>query len=389
MLTGKNEGDFVISARFASAEVINFMATHGRGLICVPLTKERCEELDLELMVGKANTAHLETAFTVSVDYLKDGCTTGISASDRARTVQALIDPEAEPEDFGRPGHIFPLTAKAGGVLRRSGHTEAGVDLARLAGHEPAAVIVEIMNPDGSMARLPDLRKVADHFGVKLITIEDLITYRLKTESLIRREICMDMPTEHGNFKMVAYRQLDTNELHLAIFKGEWETTEPVLTRVHSSGVTGDINGSSRYDSGPQLATALRNIEAEGKGIVLYMQQEGRGIGLVNKPKAHKLQEMGRDTVETNLELGLKMDERDYGVGAQILRDMGVRKMRLMTNNPTKRVGLIGYGLEIVENMPIEIASSLPNQQYLLTKLQKMGHQILKDAQGSVENGLK
>lgn len=376
----ENEGDFVIAARFATPEVINFMATHARGLICVPLTEERCEELDLELMVGKANTAHLETAFTISVDYLKDGCTTGISASDRSRTVQALIDPEAKSDEFGRPGHIFPLAAKAGGVLRRAGHTEAGVDLSRMAGFEPAAVIVEIMNEDGSMARLPDLRKVADQFDVKLITIEDLITYRLQKESMIRKEICVDMPTEHGNFKMAAYRQLDTEEIHLAIFKGEWEPGEPILTRVHSSCVTGDIFGSCRCDCGPQLATALRKIEEEGKGMVLYMQQEGRGIGLVNKLKAYKLQELGRDTVEANLELGFKMDERDYGVGAQILRDMGVRKMRLMTNNPTKRAGLIGYGLEIVENVPIEISPNPFNQEYLLTKKLKMGHQILKDA---------
>lgn len=373
----ENEGDFVIAARFVTPEVINFMATHGRGLICVPLTEKRCQELELRQMVGTENTGHLSTAFTVSVDYLRDGCTTGISASDRARTVQALIDPTAKPEEFGKPGHIFPLSAKAGGVLRRAGHTEAGIDLAELAGVEPAAVIVEIMNEDGSMARLPDLRKVADQFDMKLITIEDLITYRLETESLIRREICVDMPTEHGNFKMAAYRQIDTDDLHLAIFKGEWEPNEPILTRVHSSCVTGDIFGSCRCDCGPQLATALRKIEAEGKGMVLYMQQEGRGIGLVNKLKAYKLQEMGRDTVEANLELGFKMDERDYGVGAQILRDMGVRKMRLMTNNPTKRAGLIGYGLEIVENVPIEIQPNPHNEQYLLTKKLKMGHQIL------------
>lgn len=372
----ENEGDFVISARFATPEVINFMATHGRGLICVPLEEKRCKELNLNMMVGK-NTDPLHTAFTISIDYTKKGCTTGISASDRSKTVQALLDPESKPEDFARPGHIFPLKAKDGGVLRRAGHTEAGVDLSKICGFEPAAVIVEIMNTDGSMARLPELREVADHFNLKLITIEDLITYRLETESLIKREIDVKMPTESGDFEMIAFRQLDTDEIHLAMVKGSWEEDEPVLTRVHSSCVTGDIFGSCRCDCGPQLDKALEMVSKEGKGVVLYMQQEGRGIGLVNKLKAYKLQEQGRDTVEANLELGFKGDQRDYGVGAQILRNLGVRKLRLMTNNPTKRAGLMGYGLEIVENVAIEIPPNKHNEQYLWTKKVKMGHDIL------------
>jgi 3,4-dihydroxy 2-butanone 4-phosphate synthase / GTP cyclohydrolase II len=374
----ENEGDFVIPARFASPEVINFMATHGRGLICVPLEEARCETLELDLMVGK-NTEQYKTAFTVSVDY-RPGTTTGISAADRARTIQALIDPATQPEQFNRPGHIFPLKAKTGGVLRRAGHTEAGIDLARMAGFEPAAVIVEIMNADGSMARLPDLRQVADRFDLKLITIEDLIDYRLKHETLIQKEITVEMPTEHGIFQMTAYRQLTTGDLHLAMVKGEWDNNEPILVRVHSSCVTGDIFGSCRCDCGPQLERALEMVEQEGKGVVLYMKQEGRGIGLLNKLKAYKLQEAGLDTVEANLQLGFKMDERDYGVGAQILRDIGVRKMRLMTNNPTKRAGLIGYGLEIVENVSIEIPPNKYNQRYLMTKKLKMGHNILSEA---------
>ena len=374
----ENEGDFVIAARFVTPEIINFMATHARGLICVPLEEERCQQLGLEMMVGKNSDLHA-TAFTVSVDYLKDGCTTGISAYDRSRTIQALIDPEAKTEDFGKPGHIFPLIAKKGGVLRRAGHTEAGVDLAKLAGLEPAAVIVEIMNVDGSMARLGDLRRVADKFGLKLITIEDLIRYRLQKESLIKREVSVKMPTQYGDFEMTAYTQIDTGDTHLALTKGSWEANEPVLTRVHSSCVTGDIFGSCRCDCGPQLARALQMVEKKGKGVVLYMNQEGRGIGLINKLHAYKLQENGRDTVEANLELGFDMDQRDYGVGAQILRDLGVRKIRLMTNNPTKRAGLIGYGLEIVENVPIEISPNKHNAKYLLTKKLKMGHSILND----------
>ncbi|MDX2246119.1 MAG: bifunctional 3,4-dihydroxy-2-butanone-4-phosphate synthase/GTP cyclohydrolase II [Bacteroidia bacterium] len=383
----ENEGDFVIAARFVTPEVINFMATHGRGLICAPLTEERCEQLGLDMMVGK-NTEAYKTAFTVSVDYLKDGCTTGISASDRARTVKALIDNSTHPEDFARPGHIFPLKAKNGGVLRRTGHTEASIDLARLAGLEPAAVIVEIMKEDGSMARLPDLRLVADRFGMKLITIEDLITYRLQHESLIQREISVQMPTKFGDFELTAYRQINTDEIHLALTKGSWDKDDAVLTRVHSSCITGDIFGSCRCDCGPQLSRALEMVEKEGKGVVLYMQQEGRGIGILNKLKAYKLQEEGRDTVEANLELGFKMDERDYGVGAQILRDLGIRKMRLMTNNPTKRAGLIGYGLEIVENVPIEITPNPHNEKYLMTKKLKMGHNILRDI-ATLANGEK
>ncbi len=378
----ENEGDFVLAAQFATPEKINFMATHGRGLICVPMTEERCEALSLDLMVGKNTESH-QTAFTVSVDYLKDGVTTGISASDRARTIQALIDPNTVSEDLGRPGHIFPLKARNGGVLRRAGHTEAGIDLARLAGLEPAAVIVEIMNEDGTMARLGDLREVADRFDLKLITIEDLIEYRLKHESLIQREISVKMPTEKGDFDLVAFKQLNTGDIHLALVKGEWEPSEPVLVRVHSSCITGDIFGSCRCDCGPQLAKAMQMVDEAGKGVVLYMNQEGRGIGLINKLKAYKLQEMGRDTVEANLELGFKMDERDYGVGAQILRELGIRKMKLMTNNPTKRAGLIGYGLEIVENVQIEIVPNEHNHYYLLTKKLKMGHSILEDSPAS------
>lgn len=381
-LDRENEGDFILAARFATPENVNFMATHGRGLICVPLTEQRCEELSLDLMVGRNTESH-QTAFTVSVDYLKDGVTTGISASDRARTIQSLIDPITTPEDLGRPGHIFPLKARNGGVLRRAGHTEAGIDLARLAGLEPAAVIVEIMNEDGSMARMDDLRQVADKFDLKLITIEDLIEYRLKHESLISREISVKMPTEQGDFDLVAFKQQNTGDIHLALVKGEWDPAEPVLVRVHSSCITGDIFGSCRCDCGPQLAKAMQMVDEAGKGVVLYMNQEGRGIGLINKLKAYKLQEMGRDTVEANLELGFKMDERDYGVGAQILRELGIRKMKLMTNNPTKRAGLIGYGLEIVENVPIEIVPNEHNHYYLLTKKLKMGHSIMKDSQPS------
>jgi len=374
----ENEGDFIIPASFVTPEVINFMATHGRGLICAPLEEQRCRELNLTLMVGENTDLH-QTAFTVSVDLRKPGCTTGISAHDRAKTVQALIDPTSKPEDFGRPGHIFPLIAQKGGVLRRAGHTEAAIDLAKLAGLPPAAVIVEIMNSDGTMARLPDLRKVADRFGMKLITIEDLIKYRLKKESMIEREISVSLPTTFGEFTLASYRQIDTGERHLALVKGNWSEDEAVLTRVHSSCITGDIFGSCRCDCGPQLEEAMRMVEAAGKGVVLYMNQEGRGIGLLNKLKAYKLQEEGMDTVEANLALGFKMDERDYGIGAQILRDLGLRKMKLMTNNPKKRAGLIGYGLEIVENVPIEISPNPHNKRYLITKKLKMGHSILQN----------
>ena len=374
----ENEGDFVIAARHATPEVVNFMATHGRGLICTPLEEARCEELGLDLMVGR-NTASHETPFTVSIDYLKKGNTTGISATDRSRTIQALIDPETKPEDFGKPGHIFPLKAKSEGVLRRAGHTEAAIDLSRLAGFEPAGVIVEIMNEDGSMARLPDLVKVAERFDLKLVTIKDLIEYRLKHDSLIERAIEVDMPTRWGDFKLIAYRQRMTDEVHMALIKGSWQEGDPVLARVHSSCVTGDIFGSCRCDCGEQLAAAMQMVEREGKGVVLYMNQEGRGIGLMNKLKAYNLQEQGMDTVEANVALGFKMDQRDYGIGAQILRDLGVTKMRLMTNNPKKRAGLIGYGLEIVENVPIEMIPNVHNERYLRTKKEKMGHDILSD----------
>ena len=371
----ENEGDFITAARNTTPEVINFMATHGRGLICASITQERCDELKLEMMVSN-NTSSNETPFTISVDLLGHGCTTGISASDRSKTVMALIDPETKPEDLGRPGHIFPLKAKNGGVLRRAGHTEAAVDLARLAGFEPAGVLVEIMNDDGTMARLPNLFAIADKFNMKIISIEDLISYRLKTESLIEKEVSVKLPTAYGDFDLVAYKQLTNGQEHLAIVKGTWDKNEPVLVRVHSSCMTGDIFGSCRCDCGPQLHRAMEMIEAAGKGVIVYMNQEGRGIGLLNKLKAYKLQEMGRDTVEANLELGFEMDERDYGVGAQILRDLGVSKMRLMTNNPTKRAGLIGYGLEIVENVALAIASNEHNRLYLRTKKEKMGHSI-------------
>ncbi|MBV2228441.1 MULTISPECIES: bifunctional 3,4-dihydroxy-2-butanone-4-phosphate synthase/GTP cyclohydrolase II [Sphingobacterium] len=371
----ENEGDFVTAARNATPEVINFMATHGRGLVCAPLTEERCKELNLGLMVNN-NTAVYETNFTVSVDLQGYGCTTGISASDRSKTIKALIDPNIKPEELGRPGHIFPLIAKDGGVLRRTGHTEASVDLARLAGFEPAGVLVEILKDDGEMARLPDLIKVAEKFDLKIISIEDLIEYRLKHDTLIQEEVSVEMPTEWGDFKMKAFTQKNTGEQHLALYKGEWKEDEPILVRVHSSCVTGDIFGSCRCDCGPQLHKAMEMIQKEGKGIIVYMNQEGRGIGLVNKLHAYKLQETGVDTVDANLELGFKPDLRDYGVGAQILRYMGVTKMRLMSNNPTKRAGLIGYGLEVVDNVPIEIIPNKYNEAYLKTKRDKMGHTL-------------
>lgn len=373
----ENEGDFVTAARNATPEVINFMATYGRGLICTPLTESRCDELDLPLMVG-INTAVHETNFTVSVDLRGHGCTTGISASDRSKTILALINPDTDPAELGRPGHIFPLRSKEGGVLRRSGHTEASVDLAILAGMEPAGVLVEIMKDDGEMARLPDLIKIAAQHQLSIISIKDLITYRLEQESLIRKEVTVNLPTEWGDFVMTAYTQLDTNATHLAISKGEWAEDEPVLTRVHSSCVTGDIFGSCRCDCGPQLHKAMEMIHKEGKGVIVYMNQEGRGIGLINKLRSYNLQDAGLDTVEANIKLGFKGDERDYGVGAQILRAQGVTKMKLMSNNPTKRAGLTGYGLEIVENIPIEIESNVHNEHYLKTKRDKMGHQIMK-----------
>lgn len=374
----ENEGDFITAAHNATPEIINFMAAYGRGLVCVPLTEERCKALDLNLMVGN-NTAVYETNFTVSVDLQGYGCTTGISASDRSKTIKALINPDIKPEEFGRPGHIFPLIAKDGGVLRRAGHTEAAVDLARLAGFEPAGVLVEILKEDGEMARLPDLIQVASHFDLKIISIKDLIEYRLTKDSLITREVSVNMPTQWGQFNLMAYSQKNTGEQHIALYKGEWAPDEPILVRVHSSCVTGDIFGSCRCDCGPQLHRAMQMIEEEGKGVVVYMNQEGRGIGLINKLHAYNLQENGLDTVDANLKLGFKPDHRDYGIGAQILRDLGVTKMRLMSNNPTKRAGLIGYGLEIVENVPIEIASNPYNEQYLRTKRDRMGHSIMKD----------
>lgn len=372
----ENEGDFICAAEKTTPEMVNFMVKEGRGLMCTPLTRKRCEELELDMMVGK-NTAQHETAFTVSVDLLGNGCTTGISASDRAKTIQALVNPATKPEDLGRPGHIFPLRAAEGGVIRRSGHTEAAIDLAVLAGLQPAGVLIEILNEDGTMARLPQLFEIAKKFNLKLVSIKDLIEYRLEKESLIKREIGVNMPTEWGNFDMVAFRQLDNDQLHLALIKGTWEENEPIMVRVHSSCVTGDIFGSCRCDCGPQLHAAMEMVEKEGKGVILYMNQEGRGIGLLNKLKAYKLQEMGRDTVEANLELGFKMDERDYGVGAQILRNLGIKKMRLISNNPKKRAGLIGYGLEIIDSIPIEISPNPHNVGYLETKRDKMGHNIM------------
>jgi len=373
----ENEGDFVCAAEKVTPEIINFMATHGRGLICAPLIEDRCEQLGLELMVGQ-NTAAFETPFTVSVDLIGHGCTTGISASDRAKTIKALIDDSIKPSELGKPGHIFPLKAKRGGVIRRAGHTEAAIDLARLAGFSPAGVLVEIMNEDGTMARLPDLVKVAEKFKLKLISIKDLIAYRLKNESLIQREIGVELPTDFGDFDLIAFRQTNTQEIHLALIKGSWDQDEPVLVRVHSSCMTGDIFGSCRCDCGPQLHSAMQMVEKEGKGVILYMNQEGRGIGLINKLKAYKLQEEGMDTVQANLALGLPMDSRDYGVGAQILRDLGISKIRLISNNPQKRVGLLGYGLEIVDQLPIEIHPNKHNEKYLKTKRDKMGHTILK-----------
>lgn len=373
----ENEGDFVTAAHNVTPEIINFMSKYGRGLICAPLTEERCDELKLNLMVENNTVLH-QTPFTVSVDLIGHGCTTGISAHDRAQTVQALINPETKPEDLGRPGHIFPLRAKSEGVLRRAGHTEATVDLARLAGMEPAGVLVEIMNDDGTMARMPQLMDIAKKFDLKIISIKDLISYRLMKETLIREEVRVQMPTKHGNFQLVAFKQTNTGETHLALIKGEWKEDEPVLVRVHSSCFTGDILHSLRCDCGDQLEKAMEMVEEAGKGVVLYMNQEGRGIGLMNKLKAYKLQEEGKDTVEANLALGFKNDQRDYGVGAQILRYLGVTKIRLMSNNPRKRAGISGYGLEIVENVPLEITPNCYNEFYLQTKRDKLGHEILK-----------
>jgi 3,4-dihydroxy 2-butanone 4-phosphate synthase/GTP cyclohydrolase II len=371
----ENEGDFIAVADKVTPEVINFMATHGRGLICAAITENRCKELGLEMMVNN-NTSEHTTAFTVSIDLLGYGCTTGISAADRSKTIQALINPSIKPEEFGKPGHIFPLKAKNGGVLRRAGHTEATIDLARIAGFKPAGALVEIMNEDGTMARLPQLLEIAKKHHLKIISIEDLIAYRIKNESIITKDVQVKMPTKWGNFDLVAYRQTTNDQEHLALIKGSWEKDEPILVRVHSSCLTGDIFGSCRCDCGAQLHKSMEMIEKEGKGVIVYMNQEGRGIGLLNKLKAYRLQEEGRDTVQANEDLGFKIDDRDYGVGAQILRDLNITKIRLMSNNPKKRAGLIGYGLEIVENIAIEIDSNEHNQFYLQTKRDKLGHSL-------------
>ena len=379
----ENEGDFITAAKNVTPEIINFMSTHGRGLICAPLSEERCDQLNLQAMVSDNTSLH-STPFTVSIDLLGQGCTTGISAHDRAKTVQALVDAATKPEDLGRPGHIFPLRARKGGVLRRSGHTEATIDLAKLAGFDAAGVLVEIMNEDGTMARLQQLKKIAKKFDLKIVSIKDLIAYRLSKETLIQEEERVQMPTKYGTFELIAFKQLNTGDIHLAIKKGDWKKDEPIMVRVHSSCMTGDILGSLRCDCGDQLHKALKMIEEEGKGVVLYMNQEGRGIGLLNKLKAYKLQEQGLDTVEANLQLGFGMDERDYGVGAQILRHLGISKMKLMSNNPRKRAGLLGYGLEVVETIPIEIKPNKHNEKYLATKRDKMGHDILSVNQSDV-----
>jgi 3,4-dihydroxy 2-butanone 4-phosphate synthase/GTP cyclohydrolase II len=371
----ENEGDFVAAAQCVTPEMINFMAKHGRGLICTSLTSERCNKLELNQMVANNTVLH-KTQFTVSVDLIGNGCTTGISVQDRAKTIKALVDENTVASDLGRPGHIFPLQAKDGGVLRRAGHTEAAIDLARLAGFEPAGILVEILDDNGSMARLPKLIEIAKKFDLKIISIEQLIKYRIYNESLIEREVEVKMPTKLGNFKMIAYKEKLSNIEHIALVKGKWDKNEPILVRVHSSCVTGDIFGSCRCDCGPQLAKAMQMIEKEGKGVIVYMNQEGRGIGLLNKLKAYKLQEEGLDTVEANLKLGFKGDQRDYGIGAQILRDLNVNKMKLLSNNPTKRAGLTGYGLKIIENISIEIESNEHNEFYLQTKKDKMGHDL-------------
>ena len=370
----ENEGDFVCAAEKITADMVNFMITHGRGVVCAPLTEERCDELELDMQVDKNTSIH-STPFTVSVDKL-EGCTSGVSASDRAATFQALADPISIPETFGRPGHVFPLRAKSKGVLRRAGHTEAAVDLARLSGLYPAGALIEIMNEDGTMARLPELIEIAEKFELKIITIKDLIAYRLKTESLVEMGEKVNMPTKYGNFKLIPFRQISNGLEHVALIKGEWDEDEPVLVRVHSSCITGDIFGSLRCECGEQLHKAMQLIEKEEKGVVVYMNQEGRGIGLMNKIRAYKLQEEGMDTVDANLHLGFDADERDYGVGAQILREIGVKKIRLMTNNPKKRIGLEAYGLSIVENVALEIAPNQYNAFYMQTKKNRMGHDV-------------
>ena len=374
----ENEGDFLTAARNATPELINFMATHGRGLICAPISEDRCNKLGLEMMVTN-NSAAYETPFTVSIDLIGHGCTTGISASDRSKTIQAMINPKTRPEELGKPGHIFPLRARKGGVLRRAGHTEAAIDLSRMAGFEEAGIIVEILNEDGSMARLPELILIAKKFDLKIISIEELIKYRIAHESLVEKVVDVHMPTEWGEFQLHAFKDKSNDMDHLALVKGTWEKDEAILVRVHSSCLTGDIFGSCRCDCGSQLHSAMEQIEKEGKGVIVYMNQEGRGIGLVNKLKAYKLQEGGMDTMEANIELGFKADGRDYGIGAQILRELGVSKMKLLSNNPQKRTGLIGYGLEIVENISLEIQSNIHNANYLRTKRDKMGHNLKID----------
>lgn len=369
----ENEGDFIAAAEMVTPEMVNFITKHGRGLVCAPITEERCEELELEMMVGNNTSSH-ETPFTVSVDLLGYGCTTGISATDRAKTLNALANPDLKPEELGRPGHIFPLKARSRGVLRRAGHTEAAVDLVRMAGLNPAGMLIEIMNDDGSMARLPELMEIAKHFNLKIISIKDLINYRLQSESLIERGSEVFLPTRHGKFRIIPFKQLSNGVEHIALIKGEWTADEPILVRVHSSCMTGDIFGSMRCECGEQLDKAMELIEKEGKGVLVYMQQEGRGIGLMNKIAAYKLQDQGLDTVEANIHLGFDADERDYGVGAQILRSLGITKMRLITNNPIKRVGLEAYNLEVVSTESIEIAPNEFNQFYLKTKRDRMGH---------------
>jgi len=371
----ENEGDFIVASELISPEIINFMTIHGRGLICVALTEKRCEELNLDLMVGQ-NTSFHETQFTVSVDGIHPDVTTGISAGDRATTIKMLVDEKTKPEDLARPGHIFPLIAKERGVLRRSGHTEAAVDLARLAGLYPSGVLVEIMNDDGTMARLPQLVKLAEKFDLKIVTIKDLISFLFQSESLIERGEEVDLPTQFGKFKIIPFRQKSNGAEHVALIKGKWAVNEPVLVRVHSSCMTGDIFGSMRCECGDQLHQSMKLVEKAGKGVIVYMMQEGRGIGLLNKIAAYKLQDQGLDTIDANLHLGFKADERDYGVGAQILRNLGVTKMRLLTNNPVKRVGLEGFGLEVVEIVPIEIEPNKFNQRYLKTKRDRMGHHL-------------
>ena len=371
----ENEGDFIVAAEKITPEKVNFMLTHGRGVLCAPITEERCAELELDMQVTENTSIH-ETPFTITVDKLGGGCTTGVSMFDRAETIKALANPETKPSDLGRPGHVNPLRARNRGVLRRSGHTEAAVDMARLAGLYPAGALIEIINEDGTMARLPQLVEVSKRFGIKIISIRDLIAYRLKIESIVERGVEVDMPTEYGHFRLIPFKQISNGLEHIALIKGKWDLDEPILVRVHSSCMTGDIFGSKRCECGEQLQKAMTEIEKEGKGVIVYMNQEGRGIGLMNKIKAYKLQEEGLDTVDANLHLGFKADERDYGVGASILRDLGVRKMRLMTNNPIKRIGLEGYGLEIIENIPIEITPNKYNMFYMKTKKERMGHTL-------------